>query len=114
MILGQAGVPHPQAPNNQAARMFKVLKEIAEVTSSGTKGETEIKVGGRVRSASMKDLVAKQLKTGLESLEGQQPLMDLKTGTIKSKKGKKERSPAQLASAEIKQFVSKLLSCKLY
>ena len=49
--------------------MFKVLKEVAEVTSSGTKGETEIKVGGRVRSASMKEMVAKQLKTGFDSLD---------------------------------------------
>ena len=111
-ILGQAGVPHPQAPNNQAARMFKVLKEVAEVTSSGTKGETEIKVGGRVRSAPMKEMVAKQLKTGFDSLEGQ-PMMDLKTGAIKSKKCKKERTAEQTASSDLKQFVSKLPSCKI-
>ena len=45
---------HPQCPQNKSARMYKVLREVVEETTSGTKGETEMKVGGRVRSASMK------------------------------------------------------------
>ena len=88
--------------------MYKVLKEVAENTSSGTRGETEIKLGGRVRSASMKEMLAKQLKTGMETLESQ-ALMDLKTGAIRNKKGKKEKSPSQVALSEGKQLAAKLL-----
>ena len=102
---GQAGVAHPQCPK---VKMFKVLKEVAENTSTGSRGETKLKMGGRVRSASMKELIAKQLKTGLEALDSQ-ALMDLKTGAIKNKKGKKEKSPGQTALGEAKQYAAKLL-----
>lgn len=105
-ISGQTGVSHPQCPE---MKMYKVLKEVVETTSSGTKGETEMKVGGRVRSSSMKELLSKQLKVGLDSLESQAH-MDLKTGTIKNKKEKKAKSPAQLALAEVKQLHNKLLN----
>ena len=106
-ISGQTGVSHPQCPE---MKMYKVLKEAVETTSSGTKSETEMKVGGRVRSSSMKELLSKQLKVGLDSLESQAH-MDLKTGTIKNKKEKKAKSPAQLALAEVKQLHNKLLNC---
>lgn len=89
--------------------MYKVLKEVAENTSTGTRAETELKMGGRVRSASMKELIAKQLKTGLEGLESQ-ALMDLKTGVIKNKKGKKEKSPQQAAMSDVKVYVAKFLA----
>ena len=91
------------------AKMFKVLKEVAENTSTGTRAATELSVGGRVRSASMKELIAIQLKLGVESLESQ-GMMDLRTGAIKSKTKKKEKSPSQTALADAKQYLAKLLS----
>ena len=99
-------MPHPQCPE---VKMYKVLKEVVETTSTGSKGETEMKVGGRVRSSAMKEMLSKQLKVGLESIESQ-ALMDLKTGAIKSKKEKKAKSPAQLALAEVKQLHNKFLN----
>lgn len=89
--------------------MFKVLKEVAENTTTGSRGETEIKVGGRVRSASMKQLIAKQLKVGVESVDSQGQ-MDLKTGVIKNKKSKKEKTPAQTAISEAKQLAARFLN----
>ena len=86
--------------------MYKVLREVAENTSTGTRGETDMRVGGRVRSASMKEMVAKQLKVGMESLESQSQ-MDLKTGVVRSKKAKKEKTPAQTALGEAKQLLTK-------
>ena len=72
---------------------------------------TEIGCGGRVRSDSMKQLIAKQLGSAFESLE-RQPLMDLKTGRIQSKKvkAKKEKTPEQMALSEAKTMQNKLLS----
>ena len=86
--------------------MYKVLREVAENTTTGTRGETDMRVGGRVRSASMKEMIAKQLKVGMENLESQS-LMDLKTGVVKSKKAKKEKTSAQTALGEAKQLLSK-------
>ena len=86
--------------------MFKVLKEVAENNTTGLRGESSLAVGGRVKSASMKELLARQLKVGLENLECQGQV-DLKTGLIKSKKPKKERSPEQLALTEAKTLSSK-------
>ena len=37
--------------------MYKVLREVAEANIQGQKGETSLKVGGRVRSAEMKGMV---------------------------------------------------------
>lgn len=93
--------------------MFKVLKEVAENTTTGTRGETEIRVGGRVRSASMKELVAKQLKLGMDNLDSQAQ-MDLKTGVIKNKKSKKEKTPSQLALADAKQLTAKFLNWYMF
>ncbi len=107
-IQGQAGTPHPQAPNNPGAKMYKVLREVVEETSTGTKGETQLSVGGRVRCPAVKALLAKQLSTGLQTLEGQGQ-MDLKTGKISSKKAKKEKTPEQMALQEAKTLFGKFL-----
>ncbi|CAK8991390.1 unnamed protein product [Durusdinium trenchii] len=106
ILKGQVGVPHPRCPNLEEAKMYKALKEVAENTTSGMRGDSSLMVGGRVRSASMKEMIAKQLNIGLQSLEAQ-GLMDLKTGRIQSKKPKKEKSPAQLALTEAKNLASK-------
>ena len=88
--------------------MYKVLKEVMENTTTGTKGESSLSLGGRIRSASMKAILAKQLNQGLQHLEGQAH-MDLKTGKIANKKGKKEKSPAQLAVSEAKNLANQWL-----
>ncbi len=88
--------------------MYKVLREVVEDTSSGTKGQTTLQVGGRVRSPAVKALLAKQLSNGLQTLEGQGQ-MDLKTGRIASKKAKKEKTPAQAVLSEVKTLFSKFL-----
>lgn len=86
--------------------MYKVLKEISEEVKQGQRGETSLAVGGRVRNPEMKAALAKQLGQGLQSLEGAS-LMDLKTGRISSKKGKKEKTPEELAVGEVKKMCSK-------
>lgn len=88
--------------------MFKVLREVVEDTTTGSRSTLEIGTGGRVRDNNLKSLVAKQLGGALGNLEGQ-PQMDLKTGRISSKKAKKEKTPAQLAQQEVKTVVSKFL-----
>lgn len=88
--------------------MYKVLREVVEETSTGTKGETQLAVGGRVRCPAVKALLAKQLSTGLQTLEGQGQ-MDLKTGKISSKKAKKEKTPEQMALQEAKTLFGKFL-----
>lgn len=86
--------------------MYKVLKEIVETVSTGSKGETTVSVGGRVRSGEMKALIAKQLGSSMASLESQGQL-DLKTGAIKAKKPKKEKSAEKLALEEVKKMEAK-------
>ncbi|CAJ1355342.1 unnamed protein product [Effrenium voratum] len=39
---GQEGVPHPQAPGVAKARMFRVLKEVAENKLKGTKSTDKV------------------------------------------------------------------------
>lgn len=109
-FAGQAGVPHPQAPNCPKARLYKVLKEITENINSGSRGETALSVGGRVRSAEMKALIAKQLGQCINNLEGAAQV-DLKTGRINSKKPKKEKTQSQLALDEVKKLVTKFHEC---
>lgn len=94
--------------------MYKVLKEIKESVSSGTKGQSALTLGGRVRSPEMKALVAKQLGLGMQGLENAaSSMMDLKTGKIQSKKIKKEKTVEQLAIDEMKKLLAKFLECKL-
>ena len=91
-----------------------VLKEIKESVSSGTKGQSALTLGGRVRSPEMKALVAKQLGLGMQGLENAaSSMMDLKTGKIQSKKIKKEKTVEQLAIDEMKKLLAKFLECKL-
>ena len=106
---GQVGTPHPQAPTNTDARMFKVLREVVETTSQGSKADMAMSVGGRVRSPAMKALLAKQLGVAMNSFEGEQGLLDLKTGAIKGKKAKKEKTPEQAALVDAKALLTKLL-----
>ena len=88
--------------------MFKVLREIVEDTSTGTRSNLEIGTGGRVRDGNMKSLIAKQLGGALGQLE-QNAQMDLRTGRIQSKRPKKEKTPAQLVQQEVKTLANKLL-----
>ena len=81
--------------------MYKVLKEISEEVIHGQRADSSLSVGGRVRNADMKAMLAKQLGQGLQSLEGAS-LVDTKTGRIASKKGKKEKTKEQLAVDELK------------
>ena len=73
------------------------------------RSDQSVITGGRVRSGPMKELLAKQLGAGLNQLENGQPLMDLKTGKIASKKNanKKEKSAEQKALAEAKTLNNK-------
>ena len=107
-LPGQAGTPHPQAPTCKKARMYKVLKEISEEVIHGQRADSSLSVGGRVRSAEMKAMLAKQLGQGLQSLEGA-TLVDMKTGRIASKKEKKEKTKEQLALDELKKLKTKFL-----
>ncbi|CAK8999586.1 unnamed protein product, partial [Durusdinium trenchii] len=109
LCRGQQGVPHPQAPNVEAAKMYKVLREVLETTSSGSRNDLAIGTGGRVRDEAMKSLVAKQLGVATGNLEGQ-GLLDLKTGRIQSKKAKKEKTPEQQALVECKTLSNKFPS----
>ena len=94
--------------------MYKVLKEIEESVSSGTKGQSSLALGGRVRSPEMKALLAKQLGMGLQGLENAAgSMMDLKTGRIQPKKIKKEKTPEQLCIDEMKKLLAKFLACTL-
>lgn len=102
-------MPHPQAPNVEAAKMYKVLREVLETTSSGSRNDLAIGTGGRVRDEAMKSLVAKQLGVAMGNLEGQ-GLLDLKTGRIQSKKAKKEKTPEQQALVECKTLSNKFPS----
>ena len=63
-------------------------------------------LSGRVRDEAAKQLLAKQL----QGLHGNLPeFMNLTTGQIRSKKAKKEKTPAQEAMAEMKKMHKKFL-----
>ena len=105
-LTGQVGIPHPQCPNLESAKMFKVLREVVEDTSTGSRSNLDIGTGGRVRDGKLKGLIAKQLNVGLQQLENQ-PQMDLKTGRIHSKKAKKEKPAEKLALDAVKTLANK-------
>lgn len=88
--------------------MYKVLKDVLQEKGEGTRCMTNVKVGGRVRSAAAKQIVSDKLKKDMEQLE-ENPLLDLKTGEIKKKKKKqpKEKTPQDLALKEAKSYVKK-------
>ena len=91
--------------------MFKILKDVLEEKGERTEAETTARVGGRVRSAEAKKAIAEKLKKGMESLEAT-PLMDLKTGEIKTKKPKKvpkEKTPEEACLHEAKTMHKKSL-----
>lgn len=88
--------------------MFKVLKEIAENTNSGSRSDLAFSVGGRVRDGSLKDMIAKQLKVEINHLEGQAQVCT-KTGRIKSKAVKKEKTPEQMMMQELKGMAARQL-----
>lgn len=104
-IQGQQGIPHPQVPGE---KMYKVLKEIAENTTTGSRSELAFSVGGRVRDGSLKEIIAKQLKVEVNHLEGQGQVCT-KTGRIKSKAVKKEKTPEQLMLQDLRGLASRLL-----
>ena len=110
MYPGQTGTPHPQAPSCKKARMFKVLREVEEEVKTGSRASSQLQLSGRVRSPEMKQLLARQLGTALQQLEGKGQV-DLKTGQIKSKQPKKEKSPLQLAQQELKKLLTVCLDC---
>ncbi|CAK9118575.1 unnamed protein product [Durusdinium trenchii] len=105
LITGQQGVPHPQAPNIKKARLYKVLKEVVEDKTTGQSTESGVKLSGRVRESAHKDLLKKQLGN---LMNDDVSFMDLKTGAIKVKKPKKEKSPAEEAMGELKKIDKKL------
>ena len=91
--------------------MFKILKDVLEEKGERTEAESTVRVGGRVRSAEAKKAIAEKLRKGMDSLEAT-PLMDLKTGEIKSKKAKKvpkEKTPEEVCLAEAKTLLKKSL-----
>ena len=61
-------------------------------------------MGGRVRDEQSKKIVAKQLGENMNDLA---PQFDVKTGQIKSKKAKKEKTPEQEAAASLKLLEKK-------
>ena len=61
-------------------------------------------ISGRVRDAAGKALLAKQLG----DVNNNMPSFDLKTGTLKQKKAKKEKSPAEEALQGLKTLEKKL------
>lgn len=88
--------------------MYKVLKEVLETTSTGSRSQLELGTGGRVRDANLKSLIARQLGAAMGQLEGQ-PQMNLKTGRIASKKPKKEKPVEKIALQEAKALANKFL-----
>lgn len=67
---------------------------------------SEVAVGGRVKDAETKKALSKQM-SGID-LDAP-AVMDLESGAFKVKKPKKEKSPTELASQELKSFEKKLL-----
>ncbi|CAK9118580.1 unnamed protein product [Durusdinium trenchii] len=110
LITGQQGVPHPQAPNIKKARLYKVLKEVVEDKTTGQSTESGVKLSGRVRESAHKDLLKKQLGN---LMNDDVSFMDLKTGAIKVKKPKKEKSPAEEAMGELKKIDKKILTMQI-
>ena len=88
--------------------MYKVLREIAECTSTGSRSDHALSTGGRVRDEQMKAMISKQLGVALGNLE-EQGLVDLKTGRIAGKKAKKQKTPEQLALGEVRTLGNKFL-----
>ena len=66
----------------------------------------QVSLSGRVRDAAGKALLAKQLG----DLNTNVPQFDLKTGAIRSKKAKKEKSPVEQAVSDLKTLEKKLLN----
>jgi len=63
--------------------------------------KSKVGISGRVRDKGAKALLAKQLQgLGMENPS----FMNLQTGQIKSKKAKKEKTPAEEAQAELKKL----------
>ena len=91
--------------------MFKVLKEIAENTNTGSRSDLAFTVGGRVRDGNLKEMIAKQLKGEFNQLEGQGQVCT-KTGRIKSKAVKKEKTQEQMMLQELKGMAARLLGVK--
>ena len=91
--------------------MYKVLAEIVEEKGEKTRGESNVAVGGRVRSEAAKKAVAKAIAKGVNDLDSM-GLVDLKTGAIKSKRKtkSKEKSPEEMALKETKTYVNKFLA----
>lgn len=77
-----------------------------ECTTTGSRADTSLSIGGRIKDPALKAILAKQLNVGLSAIEAQGQV-DLKTGKIASKKAKKEKSPEQMALAEVKNLCNK-------
>ena len=127
------------------ARMFRVLAEVVQMNTTGTRQSTsapcvayspnillastracvqqcvtfkpindhryaslipEASLGGRVKDAKSKSLVAKQLGNMNTS---QLPEFDLDTGAFKVKKPKKDKSPRDLAVLVLKELEKEIL-----
>lgn len=86
-------------------------QRISKNTSvSDSFGGPKASISGRCRDAGAKKLLAKQL-AGVNA--NQQELMNLQTGVIKSKKAKKEKTPAEESMGEMKKLNKKFFVCKM-
>ena len=63
-------------------------------------------VGGRVKDAAAKKEIAKNIGD-----MGEPALMNLESGAFKPKKQKKEKTPIEIAAADLKAFEKKTLNC---
>ena len=61
-----------------------------------------------MKDASAKENIAKSIGSVEDPM-----LMDLETGAFKPRKAKKEKTPVELALANLKSFEKKILYCKL-
>lgn len=71
----------------------------------------KVKVGGQVRDGAMKDLLRKQLK-GFE--DGLPDFVDQKSGQIKTKRPKKEKTQEEMLLVDVKKVAKKYLRQILY
>ena len=110
-----------QAPQNQKARLYRVLKEVAENRDVGegarnsvacpiafvfacVRGASQVSHSGRVKDKEGKDHLKRQMQ-GMAAPE----MLNLENGQIKTKRVKKEKTPQQSAMEEMKKLQKKRL-----
>lgn len=106
--------------------MYKILKEVVEENTQGSRSESnvacllshpcyhtsgaKVSLSGRVRDQAGKEMLAKQL----QGLQANLPsFLDMNTGTIKARKPKKEKTAEEEAVAELKKLEKKSLELRV-